>query len=241
MTHRDVLERLTTMVAQRGLRPGDRLPAERPLAELLHVSRNTLRNTLRRLEAQGIVSTRRGSGTYLNIRLANPLHASSGGVTMGIRAVAEQLEAAYLLLPTLAAQCCTSISSDQLDVLQHSNIALSRSMLSDEPGKVWANGMNFFRSMAEGTDNTCLVRMVELLCDTGNGTDALLARFTREEFEALFAGHVKVLHALRERNTLRAASRVQEHILLLAATVARHSPVELTSTLREALRRREAA
>lgn len=42
--------------------------------------------------------------------------------------------------------------------------------------------------------------MVELLCDTGNGTDALLARFTREEFEALFAGHVKVLHALRERN-----------------------------------------
>jgi GntR family transcriptional regulator, transcriptional repressor for pyruvate dehydrogenase complex len=58
-------ERLSELVLADGLRPGDRLPAERALAERLRVSRPALREATTTLAARGILETRRGSGTYL--------------------------------------------------------------------------------------------------------------------------------------------------------------------------------
>ncbi len=43
-----------------------RLPAENKLAEELGVSRPTLRTTLARLEAEGLITRRQGNGTYVN-------------------------------------------------------------------------------------------------------------------------------------------------------------------------------
>ena len=46
-------------------RPGDRLPPEKELAEGLGVSRGTLRLALERLESNGEIVRRQGSGTYV--------------------------------------------------------------------------------------------------------------------------------------------------------------------------------
>jgi DNA-binding FadR family transcriptional regulator len=58
-------QRLSEYVLANGIQPGARLPAERVLAQLLGVSRPALREATGRLAAQGILETRRGSGTYL--------------------------------------------------------------------------------------------------------------------------------------------------------------------------------
>ncbi|MXU64135.1 FCD domain-containing protein [Oceanomicrobium pacificus] len=47
------------------LRPGERLPSERDLAARLDVSRPSLREALARLEADGLLETRKGSGAYV--------------------------------------------------------------------------------------------------------------------------------------------------------------------------------
>lgn len=53
--------------------PGEALPSERDLAEQFKVSRLTLRKALERLENQGLVRRRQGSGTYVAPRLEQPL------------------------------------------------------------------------------------------------------------------------------------------------------------------------
>jgi GntR family transcriptional repressor for pyruvate dehydrogenase complex len=58
-------ERLSDFVLASGLEPGERLPPERALAELLGVSRPALREATSRLVARGILEARRGSGTYV--------------------------------------------------------------------------------------------------------------------------------------------------------------------------------
>jgi DNA-binding FadR family transcriptional regulator len=47
------------------LRPGDRLPPLRELAEQVGVNANTLRAAYAKLEADGLIETRHGSGTFV--------------------------------------------------------------------------------------------------------------------------------------------------------------------------------
>lgn len=60
-----VLKALVGFVGAEALRPGEKLPTERILAERLKVSRNTVREALTRWEGLGLVERRQGSGTYL--------------------------------------------------------------------------------------------------------------------------------------------------------------------------------
>jgi DNA-binding FadR family transcriptional regulator len=56
-----ILHQLKDAIATGALRAGDRLPSERDLAERFRVSRASVREALRVLEALGIVGTRRGA------------------------------------------------------------------------------------------------------------------------------------------------------------------------------------
>lgn len=58
-------EQLYVLVQQRQLQPGQRLPAERQLAEELGVSRAALREAIQRLSSRGILESRVGSGTFV--------------------------------------------------------------------------------------------------------------------------------------------------------------------------------
>lgn len=63
--YREVLDRLDQYIADNRLRSGDRLPSDRALAELLGVSRPSVRQAIKVLENFGRVEVRHGSGTYV--------------------------------------------------------------------------------------------------------------------------------------------------------------------------------
>lgn len=57
-----VAEAIKSWVVEQGLRAGDRLPAEAELIERFAMSKGTIREAMRILEAQGLVRTRTGPG-----------------------------------------------------------------------------------------------------------------------------------------------------------------------------------
>ncbi|MGH3756730.1 FadR/GntR family transcriptional regulator [Actinophytocola sp.] len=61
-THEQVLEQIERKILDGSLRPGQKLPSERELVAALGVSRTSVREALRALEAMGIVEARTGSG-----------------------------------------------------------------------------------------------------------------------------------------------------------------------------------
>jgi DNA-binding FadR family transcriptional regulator len=69
----ETVERLGHAIRLGLVRPGDRLPSERDLAQRLGVSRATIREAVRALQLAGIVETRRGrsGGSYI-VDLASP-------------------------------------------------------------------------------------------------------------------------------------------------------------------------
>lgn len=60
-----IAEQIVLLIRHERLRPGDRLPPERELATVLGVSRPSLREAVRSLQAQGHLEVRRGTGVFV--------------------------------------------------------------------------------------------------------------------------------------------------------------------------------
>jgi len=87
-THELVLEQIETAINLGRFRPGDRLPSERDLADMLHVSRTTVREAIAVLEARGVVEVRRGRTGGLIVR---EVHLSPPELRRLLRANRDQL------------------------------------------------------------------------------------------------------------------------------------------------------
>jgi GntR family transcriptional regulator len=61
----NLVSALQAAIADRLLQPGDLLPSERELSGELGISRNVVRRVISTLEAEGILSTRHGHGTFV--------------------------------------------------------------------------------------------------------------------------------------------------------------------------------
>ena len=80
-----IASQLMELINLQKLNPGDRLPSERQLADLLEVSRPSLREALHILQAQGLVQIKHGQGTYVQEPIvAQELRASMMSKTHGL-------------------------------------------------------------------------------------------------------------------------------------------------------------
>ena len=97
---------LVRSIVERGLQSGDRLPLEAEMVDQYGVSRESLREALRLLEAQGIVSIRRGPGggpvvgraESMNLARTMTLYFQLAGATY------DELLLAWRMLEPLAAE-----------------------------------------------------------------------------------------------------------------------------------------
>jgi len=60
-------ENVRRLIAREDLRPGDKLPSARELAQTLGVNPNTVVHAYSRLEIEGMIETRRGLGTFIRL------------------------------------------------------------------------------------------------------------------------------------------------------------------------------
>src|SRR6266851_2988519 len=71
-----IVTEVRRMITNGALKVGDRLPANRELAKTLGVNRNTITTAYAELAADGLITSRVGSGTYIN-RVPLPASAAS--------------------------------------------------------------------------------------------------------------------------------------------------------------------
>jgi GntR family transcriptional regulator, transcriptional repressor for pyruvate dehydrogenase complex len=109
------ITQIEALIRRGELRPGDRMPPERELAELLGVSRPTVREALRALSILGIVRSRHGSGNYLG--------------SLDEQALQEPLR--WLLTLSLPAQDVNAVLEFRL-VLESGLTRLAAERISDE-------------------------------------------------------------------------------------------------------------
>jgi DNA-binding FadR family transcriptional regulator len=119
---RAIQDELMELILERRLQPGDLLPTEPELVEELGVSRNSVREALKALQALDIVEIRHGHGTYVGRLSLDPLtngltFRTLQGIGRDVRAIGEILEVREVLEDGLIRRVADSIPDDDLEAL----------------------------------------------------------------------------------------------------------------------------
>lgn len=139
------------------LRPGDRLPPERALAERLDVSRTTVREAMRELEQRRLVERSPGRGTTV---LAPPEAARElGSLDAGGAEHADVAELRLLVEPQIAGLAALRATDTDL-VLLEQTLAASHAGLT--PAESLALDVRFHLELAAAARNPLLVSLCEL-------------------------------------------------------------------------------
>lgn len=208
-----VLNHLREMIQQGKLRPGERLPAERELAELLRVSRPTLRAGLRSLSAMGVLESRHGSGTYV-VEVDGPpvLDASPLRLMAALRGFTsdEMFEARLALETTAAGLAAERATSDELATLAEELAGIFASV--DDPDKFLIHDMQFHRGVAAASHNRILAALTEMVVTAMYDMRKETVQRAKDLKEAA-EWHRHTYRAIREHKIENARNAMREHLV----------------------------
>ncbi|WP_432448106.1 GntR family transcriptional regulator [Aliiroseovarius marinus] len=159
-TLRDMVQdRMREAIIEGHFAPGDRL-VERPLCEQLGVSRTVIRETIRYLEAEGLVEIVPGRG---------PIVARMSWDN------ARQIYEIRRVLETAAARACAqNISSQRANALRAALSSLKDALEQNQPGALFRATSAFYSEIFEGAGHHVAWEIVERL----NGRISRLRRMT---------------------------------------------------------------
>jgi len=165
-----------------------RLPSERQLAERFHCSRNTIREALAALAAQGVIRIRGRVGAYRQ----SPATASAATASR----LDQALTALAVTLPSLSRLAAATTAADGVTSLETVTSNLSQALLDRNAGASYRWYVTFFVELAEIAGNGYLAGMLREIREAGGLLPpGHLSR--REPMEAFFSGLVELLQALR--------------------------------------------
>jgi len=221
-TVRQVVERIAEPIRLGRLRFGDRLPAERSLAQQLGVSRETVRKAVRTLVDAGVLEVVAGQGSRSGIHVRSdliPPELLHGPASLPIGEISGVLEARRLFEPRVAQLAGLLASEDDFAELQ-GVVDLQRDVAA-EPQRVRDLDAPFHLALARATHNATVVALMQTLFQRLE----VAKRFAIEpgEAERAIDIHERTLAAVMSRD-LEAIERVMdEHLAILERAWARES------------------
>ena len=116
--YEEVAKQIERLILEK-LQPGDKLPSERELAEMLQVSRSSIRDAIRSLELTGLVEPRQGAGTIVRELSAESLvNPFANALKRRQELVSELLDFRRMLEPPLAARAATHATPDDISEME---------------------------------------------------------------------------------------------------------------------------
>ena len=213
--------RLLDLVLGESMRPGDRLPGERALAESLGVGRSAVREAISALEVLGIGETRAGSGTYLRSGTSELLPSTLSWSLLLDQDRTAELTVVRAALERSAAELAAAERSDEqarrlLDLVQRQREAI------EDPERYVEADIAFHRELA-------LIAGNRLLAEILSTTRTLLrvwfenAVDRRTDIEDAIREHEEIARAVLEHDVEGVSEAMVRHMETAKARILRVS------------------
>ncbi|MHB8731994.1 MAG: FadR/GntR family transcriptional regulator [bacterium] len=213
----EVAAQIQRLIADGRLKPGDKLPPERELAEIFGVSRSSVRDAIRVLEVQGLVEPRHGDGTLVREipidRLVRPL---ADALSAGKDQLADLFDMRKMLEPPLARAAAFRATDDDVRALEQ---IVERQTQRVRAGELALEDDNEFHyRIATAAKNQVVLRTMDILMDLLRDSRARSLQGPGRAEKSL-EGHRRILDAIKRRDPDAAAQRMRGHIEEIEGTL----------------------
>jgi DNA-binding FadR family transcriptional regulator len=206
----DAREQITRLIVSGALKPGEKLPAERQLIELLGVSRPTLREGIAALTAMGILEARQGAGTFVSdldpARIVEPLVLI---VNLNSEVLRELFDVRRILESGAIQIAAEHIVDDELAELHRllSELRAARGSLK----RFMKLDIEFHRTIHRASHNELLIALLESVGHLARESRAVTSQRPTVRTQA-HRDHVQIVKALEARDPLAAREAMLAHL-----------------------------
>ncbi|MGH7828685.1 MAG: FadR/GntR family transcriptional regulator [Candidatus Binatia bacterium] len=204
------MSQIHDLIRQAKIKPGDQLPSERELAETFRVSRTSVREALRALEAQGLIVSRTGAGNFVAELPVEALIAPLATLLIEEKdALADIFEMRKLIEPHIASMAAERATKRDIERMKKI-LDKQRDVVSRGETGVEADA-EFHFAIGRATQNQALEKLVSGLMD-------ILSHSREESLQtpgrrmASLESHRKILSAIEEHDQTKAREAMLRHI-----------------------------
>jgi GntR family transcriptional regulator, transcriptional repressor for pyruvate dehydrogenase complex len=208
-----VAQRIIRDASREGRRPGDGLPSEREMLVRYETGRATLRESLRLLEFQGVISIKPGAGGGPVLVDPDASHLAGSLVVLmqlkraPLRAIIEVRSAVEPMISALAAG---RMKADALDALAQTLHVMRRDP-EDQQTFLDAN-RRFHEIVSRSSGNPLFDYIIEAVLDIMDGV-VVGSEYPLRRRSAIIAAHEAISHAFEAGDPAAAETLMRAHIL----------------------------
>ncbi len=211
-----VIQQLVEMIQIGSLRPGQKLPSERELMEMMGVGRTPVREALQALALADLIEIRPGYGsTVKQAEFAVPEPVEGASATIRKVTLEHLAEARQMLEGEIAAAAAVRATEDDFERMRSILDRCERAIEHRQtPHKLAAE---FHMAIAESTCNTVVIKLMHSILGSmvEGGRQRHVTGYSRWEL----AAHREVLDVLRIRNPELARETMKRHIAESASRI----------------------
>jgi GntR family transcriptional repressor for pyruvate dehydrogenase complex len=216
-----IADHLERLILEGALRPGEKLAAERELAEKLEVSRPSLREALEKLQKRGLIETSR-SGTFVTQFMAPLTEPLAAMMQSNEQALLDYLEYRSLVEGEAARLAATRATEPELAAIQACLAKMRAAHAKDDPSDEAEADADLHMLIYEGSHNLVLLHIMRAFSDMlrhgvfYNRHQLYTHPGARED---LLAQHLAIGEAVLARDPDGAARAASRHMTATAETL----------------------
>ncbi len=205
-----IARQILSLIKEKNLQPGDRLPPERELASLMKVSRPSLREALRTLQIMNIIENRHGSGNYVtSLEPKRLIEHFEAVFALEDSTYSELFEARKILETGITEIAAHRITDEQINALK-SVISEARKQV-DNPDAFLQLDLELHSIILKATGNSIL----ELFMTSVNQLSLYSRKRTSERPEIrrqTLGDHRAIVNALESRDVKKSRAAMLKHL-----------------------------
>ena len=205
----EVFEQMKEHIISGEWAPGKRIPGELELVVSFGVSRVSVREAIHRLVGMGILSIRRGEGTYVTEILPdNYFNVLLPVLMIDGASLHEMLE--FRSMIEVESARLASRRADEHDIARMANIIENMEKSKGNNLIFAAEDLNFHTTLALATHNSVIIKVTAIVHDMLKKSMEEIVDLTG--FEGGLYYHRKILEAIKKKDSELAADLMSEHI-----------------------------
>jgi GntR family transcriptional regulator, transcriptional repressor for pyruvate dehydrogenase complex len=206
-----IVQQIEESIDSGQLKLGDRLPAERELAQQFGVSRTAVREAVKTLREKGLVEAYPGRGTFITNGSSHSIWHSLDRMIRGGQpeAMAHLVEVREILEPEIASLAAARSEKDDIAAMREAVETMDNSR--GEPEAFIEADLDFHLALAEAASNPLILSLIDsivgVLREQRMGIFAVEGGPERGQYH-----HKKILEAVEHRDSIGARDSMRAHL-----------------------------